>query len=222
MRTYNLAREIYGVSVSATGIYQEAKKQGRMPLDFDQIQDEINIELDLLEFKGAKIASLDIKIASLYEQLDPKGELKSLPGFGEVIAPAFLGAIKDINRFGNIRSFRCFCGLIPKKSSSGDHERLGLPITKAAQKSLKKNLYLAGETARKTDPECAAFYHRLMARGLHHNQAVCAVAGKLTGRAFALIRGWRLRCLARGTRIQSPMSIETLMVIRSIRRLAVN
>lgn len=184
----NLAREIYRVSLSATRIYQEAKEQWKMPLDFVQIQDEINTELDLLEFKEEKIAHLDKEIASLYEELDPEKELMSLPGFGEVIAPAFLGAIKDINRFGNIRSIRCFCGLIPKKSASGDHERLGLPITKAAQKSLKKNLYLAGETARRTDPECAAFYHRLMARGLHHNQAVCAVGGKLTGKAYALMK----------------------------------
>jgi transposase/uncharacterized protein (UPF0335 family) len=184
----NLAKEIYRVSVSATRIYQEAKEQGRMPLDFIQIQDEINTELDILEFKEEKIAHLDKEIASLYGELDPKGELMSLPGFGEVIAPSFLGAIKDIGRFKNIRSIKCFCGFIPKKSASGDHERLGLPITKAAQKSLKKNLYLAGETARKTDPEAAAFYHRLIARGLHHNQAVCAVGGKLTGKAYALMK----------------------------------
>lgn len=184
----NLAKEIYRVSISATRIYQEANEQGKMPLDFVQIQDEINTELDLLEFREEKIADIDTKIASLYKELDPNEELMSLPGFGKVIAPAFIGAIKNVNRFANIRSIKCFCGIIPKKIQSGNHETLNLPITKAAQKSLKKNLYLAAETARKTDPECAAFYHKLISKGLHHNQAVCAVAGKILSRAYALMK----------------------------------
>lgn len=60
-------------------------------------------------------------------------------------------------------------------------------ITKAAQKLLKKYLYMAAETARQYDPEFAAFYDRLTKKGFHHLQAVCALANKMAGRVYALM-----------------------------------
>jgi len=62
-----------------------------------------------------------------------------------------------------------------------------LGITKAAQKLLKKYLYMAAETARQYDPEFAAFYDRLTKKGFHHFQAVCALADKMAGRVYALL-----------------------------------
>ncbi len=52
---------------------------------------------------------------------------------------------------------------------------------------LKKYLFIAAEVARQWDPELAAFYHRLKARGHHHYGAVCAVANKMAGRVYALL-----------------------------------
>ena len=59
---------------------------------------------------------------------------------------------------------------------------------KAAQRLLKKYLFLAAEVARRWDPELAAFYEKLLGKGLHHYQAVCAVANKMTGRIYAVLK----------------------------------
>jgi hypothetical protein len=47
---------------------------------------------------------------------------------------------------------------------------------------------LAAETARRYDPEAACLYHRLKAKGRHHNQAICAVASNLAGRTYSVMR----------------------------------
>jgi len=53
---------------------------------------------------------------------------------------------------------------------------------------LKKSYCLAAQTARRYDPEAACFYHRLRAKGCHHNQAICAVASNLAGRTYSVVK----------------------------------
>ena len=178
---------IYQVSLSTTKIYELMIQNGTLPFDFDQVQEEIGIELDLLASEKEKIDEIQAKIKVLYDRLDPEGYLMTPQGIGKTIAPAILGIIGDVSRFPNIDSFRAYFGFIPKKKQSVNRDKKGLGITKAAQKLLKKYLYLAAETARQYDPEFAAFYDRLTRRGLHHFQAVCALANKMAGRVYAIL-----------------------------------
>ena len=53
---------------------------------------------------------------------------------------------------------------------------------------MRRYLFLAAETARRRDPELAAFYARLVARGKHHTCAVLAVAAKLLRRLYAVCK----------------------------------
>lgn len=50
---------------------------------------------------------------------------------------------------------------------------------------MRRYLYLAAEVARRRDPQLAAFYDRLVARGKHHTCAVVAVAAKLLRPLYA-------------------------------------
>lgn len=181
-------QKIFDASISATEIYREAKEANTLPVDFSQVQEEINIELDRLEFEEQQIDKLDKKIRELYSKVDPDHILCSQPGMSKVIAPTILGAVGDIDRFSNIREFKCFCGNTPRKKQTNETDRKGLPITGAASKLLKKYLHLASETARKYDVEYAAFYHGLRAKGLHHNQAITALADKMAGRTYSLLK----------------------------------
>lgn len=183
-----LAKKIFNASIDAVKIYQNTVDQGILPFDYEQIQEEINIELDIMEFEEEKLKLLDEKISKLYSQIDPDKVLKSAPGMGEITAPAILSVTGDISRFPNVRSYQCFCGLIPKKKQSSERDKKGLPIRKNAQKLLKKNHYLVADTARKWDIDYAAFYNRLIRRGLHHNQAMCALSRKSAARSYALMK----------------------------------
>lgn len=184
----SLALRIYEASLSAVRIYREAKERDALPFSPEQFQEEVNIELDLMEFEEKKVKYLDNKIEALYRTLDPGSVLRSIPGVGEVIAPSILGATGNPKRFRNLRAYKAFCGLVPRKKQSAARDRKGLRITKSSQRILKKGYCLAAETARKYDPEAAALYNRLRARGRHHNQAICAVASNLAGRALSLMR----------------------------------
>lgn len=183
-----MLEKIYEVSLSTTKIYEQMIKNGTLPFNFNQVEEEIGIELDLLESEEEKIAEIQSKIKVLYDRIDPEGYLMTPQGIGETIAPAILGIIGDVSRFPNIDDFRAYFGFIPKKEESSSREKKGLSIHKAAQSLLKKYMFLAAETARQYDSEFAAFYDRLVKRGLHHYQAICALANKMVGRVYALLK----------------------------------
>lgn len=183
-----LPQKIFEVCVDAAKIYQQTRNQGRLPFDCAQVQDQINIELDIIEFEEQKVALLDKKIAELYEQVDPDKALQSLKGFGPVISANIMGIVGDVLRFPNVRAYQCFCGGVPRKKQSSDHDIKGLPITKTSHRLLKKSYHMAAETSRKYDVEDAAFYHRLMKRGVHHNQAITALARRLAARSYAIMK----------------------------------
>ena len=183
-----LATRIYQASQSAVNIYRKAQEAGTLPFSPAQFQEEINIELDLMEFEEKKVKYLDEKIAALYQRVDPSKVLRSIPGIGPVIAPSIVGVTGNPARFANIRAYKAFCGLVPRKKQSATVDIKGLRITKSSQRMLKKSYCLAAETARRYDPEAALLYHRLRARGRHHNQAICAVASNLAGRTYSVMK----------------------------------
>ena len=173
-------------------IYREALEKDKLPFSYEQIQEEINLELDLMEFKEAQVKKLDKKIANLYQQVDPRGDLKSLRGVGDVHAPIILGYAGYIGRFGNARSYCGFTGLVPGKKQTGGTDRKGLKITKEGPNLLKKTYYMVGETARHWDLEMAERYHRLIGRGLHHKQAITAIGRISAARAYAVMKRMEL------------------------------
>jgi transposase len=179
---------IYEVSLSTTRIYRPMVDLGVLPFEYSQLEEEVRIELDLVEAEEQKISEIQRTITPLYKRLDPQGYLMSPQGIGITIAPAILGIIGDVSRFPTIGSFRGFFGFIPKKNQSSNRDQKGLRIHKAAQSLLKKYMFLAAETARQYDPEFAVFYDRLTKRGLHHYQAVCALANKMAGRVYAILK----------------------------------
>jgi hypothetical protein len=72
-------------------------------------------------------------------------------------------------------------------------------------------MFLAAETARRYDPEFAAFYDRLTKRGLHHYQAECALANKMAGRVYALLnRMQRAEDSCYRSTVESEQPIELL------------
>lgn len=179
-----LAQEIYDACLDAVHIYQQGNY-----IDFDELQEEVNVELRLLASEEAEIELLTSQINRLYEDLHPSDNLRTIPGIGPTLAPILLASIGDPTRFGNQREFKCFTGLIPGKDESGSSDRKGVKITKAGRRSLKRALYLAAEKGRQWDPELAkCYYDQMVHKGNCHTQAVCAVATKLASRIISVLK----------------------------------
>lgn len=180
--------KIYQASFSTVKIYEPMLENHTLPFDLQQIGCEIHTELRLLEGQEAELARIQREIEVLYKKIDPEGYLMSIRGIGKTIAPAVLGIVGDVSRFPTIGAFKKYFGFVPKKKLSGSKEKQDQKITKAAQKLLKKYLFLAADVARHWDPEFAAFYEKLVQKGLHHFQAVCALANKMAGRVYSVLK----------------------------------
>ncbi len=157
-------------------------------LDFEELADDIAIEVRLVKTLDTEIAALDDRIEALYEHADPACIVQSVPGIGVVLAAGILGRSGDFNRFHSLAGVRAFTGLVPKIDQSGSEDK-NKGLTKSGDPGLRQALFLAADQARKVDPTLAARYHRLyIDAGKHHNSAICTLAAVLVTRIAAC---WR-------------------------------
>lgn len=114
--------------------------------------------------------------------------LTAQAGVGVVTAAAVL-AYLPAGVLGNPKAAAAYAGLHPRHEQSGqrDHSRL----SKQGCPALRRYLYLAAMAAIRWDPEIAACYRALLARGKARKSAVCAMAHKLLRRLMARLRDQR-------------------------------
>lgn len=134
-----------------------------------------------------QIRGLDERIAELYRQADPHQIARTAPGVGPVLAAAFTARLGDPHRFASLSAIRFYSGLVPKVAQSGQGDHHG-GITKAGDTLLRQTLWMAADMARRTDPQLATTYVRLMNAGRHHDTAICHVATTLLTRIAACLR----------------------------------
>jgi len=179
--------KMYQIFVEASRLYGESKED--LELDFDVLQSEIASDLQQLEFLERQAQQLEGRIDELYKKVDPRKVLTSIQGIGLVIGAALTSRIGNINDFKNIGALRSHCGLVPRKKASSETDKKGLRITKAANPYIKQYLYMAAETARHWDPQFAQHYVRLVyEKNKHHKKAIVALANKLSGRIYAVLK----------------------------------
>lgn len=150
-------------------------------IDFAELAADIAVEAEQAQVLTEQIEDLDERTANLYAEADPSGIIASAPGVGPVTSGIIAGRIGDPHRFHSLAAIRAYSGLVPKVAQSGQsHHQHGL--TKAGDPLLREALFQAADQARKTDPQLAAKYKRLMETQRHHDSAVCHIATTLLTR----------------------------------------
>lgn len=186
---FDAALSIYNVSVKQCELLDNVKKNmDNLPFDLDGLQDELNIELNIIQFLEKQRSVLKEKISKLYKQLVPHPVLQSFKGIGDIVASVILVSIGNISRFSNVQQVKGFLGLVPRKKQTSYTDRKGLKITKASKNIFKSHVYLAAEVARQYDVQFADKYNRLMKAGKHHKQAMCALANMLITRVYSVLK----------------------------------
>lgn len=156
-------------------------------IDFAELAADIAIEAEQAQVLTEQIEDLDERIANLYAEADPTGVIASAPGVGPVTSGVIAGRIGDPHRFHSLAAVRAYSGLVPKVAQSGQsHHQHGL--TKAGDPLLREALWAAADAARKSDPQLAAKYKRLMDTDRHHDSALCHIATQLLTR---IVTAWR-------------------------------
>ncbi|WP_094275530.1 IS110 family transposase [Rhodococcus sp. OK302] len=156
-------------------------------IDFAELAADIAVEALQARVLTEQVEDLDERIADLYEEADPTGIIASAPGMGPVNSAVVAGRMGDPHRFPSLAAIRAYSGLVPKVSQSGlrNHQH---GLTKAGDPLLREALFNAADHARKTDPQLAAKYVRLMNSERHHDSAICHSATMLLTRIAAC---WR-------------------------------
>jgi len=169
-------------------------------LDLDALAWDVSEQLADLADAAARVERATAQATLYWERIYGEDELLlSIPGMGPVTAPTVRAFLGDGSGFTTAKAAAGYVGITPSNWSSGTVTQPSRAITKEGPAVLRLAFYQAGNAARRTDPQLAAFYHRLMAqRGHCHTQASVAVARKLVERTWAVLhRGtpYRLRDL---------------------------
>jgi transposase len=136
----------------------------------------------------AEIAELDEQVSERFGQHPDAPILLSMPGFGPVLAAAFLA-----NTGGDLRAFETadrlasVAGLAPAPRDSGrisgNHHR-----PRRFNRRLMRTCYLAALSSLKNSPASRAFYERKRAEGKSHKQALIALARRRISTLWAMLR----------------------------------
>ena len=118
---------------------------------------------------------------------DPRTKwLTSIPGIGVYSAMILLSEIGEIQRFPTAKSLYSYAGLVPRvRESAGHKSRTG--ISRCGSPRLRWIMVEAAHTAQRHCPAAAHYFNRLRKRK-HPHVARVALARKLLGAVYALLR----------------------------------
>lgn len=138
-----------------------------------------------------RVKKADKAIEEVVEQSELAGNYhlaKSVKSIGPVIAAAMVVYTNNFAGFDTSRQFSSYAGIAPFRYESGSSIRGKTKVSNYANKRIKTLLYNAANTAIVHDPEMRAYYLRKRALNKHHCSITNAVAAKLIGRIFAVVK----------------------------------
>lgn len=112
--------------------------------------------------------------------------LSSIPGMGTYSAMILLSEIGEIERFSSPKALFSYAGLVPWVRESAGHQSRG-GISRCGSPRLRWVMVEAAHTALRCSPAARKYFDRLRRRK-HPHVARVALARKLLGAAFAMLR----------------------------------
>ena len=164
----------------------------------EQLSQVINMD-DIIQDLTTRIKDLKDQIAKLDKTIEDEitsseplqnnySLLKSVTGIGPVIAAFMIVTTNNFNAFENARKYNCYAGIAPFEHTSGSSVKGRTKVSHLANKRIKTLLYNGANSAVRFDQELSHYYKRKTKEGKEHNSIINAVANKMVGRAFAVIK----------------------------------
>jgi transposase len=161
--------------------------QGR--LDLRTLAWEIAELLDDVEIADISHRRATDKALELWNTYWPDDVLVTVPGIGKICASATRAWWGAGTHLRTAKAAAAFVGLNPSNWESGLTAAPSRRITKEGPPALRLAYYQAANVARRRDPALAAHYRKLIVERRHnHTSANCAIARKLTGRAWSVLQ----------------------------------
>lgn len=174
----------------AEQIQRYAKGTFGIGLAVDAFALELKLLMQQIEFIEEQIQTLEAAIEVVLGELsaqDVPGSLsrdyhhviETIPGIGPTLTAAIIGEIGDIRRFSSARKLVAYAGIDATTKQSGQFTGTRNRMSKRGSPELRRALWLAATTARRSNPEFAAYYAAKRCEGKHHMVAMGAIARRL-------------------------------------------
>lgn len=149
------------------------------------ITQALELLLAQIQLLREQIGTLEEEIAQLYKSANVP--LETLPGNGPILAATCYSEIGSLDRFANARQIVAFSGIDPKLRQSGAFVGQ-VRMSKRGSPHLRRAVYLACQSAVRTDPYFKAIYERQLQRGKPKRKALGAVMNRFIHVLYAV---WR-------------------------------
>jgi transposase len=170
----------------ATEIKQKAKDSFGINFALDSFQLELQLLLQQLTFLEKQISFVEKEIAKLLATIDTT--ITSLPGLSTTLAATILSEIGDIKRFPTSSQLVSFAGINPTVRQSGQFMGNKNRMSKKGSPYLRLALWQAAITSVQFNPVLKVYYQQKIKEGKSHMTAIGAVARKLTGILFTMLK----------------------------------
>jgi transposase len=138
--------------------------------------DEVSRHIHKQDQEMGQLAKQDVRVKWL----------ASIPGIGVYSAMILLAEMGEVQRFSSVKALYSYAGLVPWVRQSAGHQSRG-PITRCGSPRLRWVMVEAAHTAVRCCPAAKKYFERLRRRK-HPHVARVALARKLLGAAYALLR----------------------------------
>jgi len=171
------AQALYDAAAQSVGL-QEGRRG--ILLEIEEI-------LSALEACKRFIEKMEEEMVPYLEQIPYSDSLLSVKGIGEITVAGLIGEVGDFRQFRTLREMMKLAGLDLFEISSGKHKG-NRHISKRGRPLLRKLLYFAAINTIRKGGVMHASYQRYLERGMPKMKALIAIARKLLGILFALVR----------------------------------
>lgn len=147
---------------------------------------QLRMMIDLIDFISGQISEIEKQIEEIYNRSDCF--LHTINGIGVISAAAILSEIGNIDNFESVRKLVAFAGLDPSVKQSGNFESTHNHMSKRGSPYLRRALWNCAVVAAQHNPVLHEFYLKKRSEGKDYMTSVGAVAHKLCGPVFAVLR----------------------------------
>lgn len=189
----NLTRTIRKVSRGkiqekrAEALYEAAKASVGVTEGMTSIAREIRGLLIAMDAAESFTEDLEKEMVLYLKQIPYSGSLLSIKGIKEVTAAGLIGEVGDFRKFRTLSEILKLAGLDLYEVSSGRHQGKRR-ISKRGRHLLRKLLYFAALNTVRKGGIMHHKYQQYLERGMPKTKALIAVARKLLGIIFAVVR----------------------------------
>jgi transposase len=171
------AKELHEVAKASVGVIEGQASIIR----------EIRELLAAMEAAESFTESLEKEMVYYLKQIPYSGSILSIKGIKEVTAAGLIGEVADFRKFQTLKEIMKLAGLDLFEISSGKHQGKRR-ISKRGRPLLRKLLYFAALNTIRKGGIMHLRYQQYLDRGMPKTKALIAIARKLLGIIFAVVR----------------------------------